>query len=81
MLGGTFCKRNHAAVAKEAAHESSVIARSETTKQSALAVWGIATGLRPRNDSPIVCQINNSLCQKFPPAPAQKLSIIANKLT
>jgi hypothetical protein len=47
-------------VAKEVTHRSSVIARSEATKQSALAVWEIATGLRPRNDSRILCQLNNS---------------------
>jgi len=51
--------RNYA-VAQEATDKSSVIARSETTKQSALAVWEIATGLRPRNDSRILYQVNNS---------------------
>ncbi len=51
--------RNYA-VAKEVRNNMSVIARSEATKQSVLAAWEIATGLRPRNDSPILCLVNNS---------------------
>jgi hypothetical protein len=51
--------RNHA-FAKTVTHKGSVIARSETTKQSVLAVWEIATGLRPRNDSRVACQLNYS---------------------
>jgi hypothetical protein len=41
-------ERNYA-VAKESGHETIVIARSETTKQSIPAGCEIATGLRPRN--------------------------------
>jgi hypothetical protein len=40
--------------------QSSAIARSGTTKQSVLAVCEIATGVRPRNDSRILRQRNNS---------------------
>jgi hypothetical protein len=52
-------KFRNCADAKEATHKNSVIARSEMTKQSILAVWGIATGLRPRNDNRILCQMKN----------------------
>ena len=64
-------------VAKEVTPRSSVIARSEATKQSVLAVWEIATGLRPRNDSRILYQLNKSVCKKFPPAYLQTLFIFA----
>ena len=55
-LGNSF---GNFAIAKEVTHKSSVIARSEATKQSVLAVWEIATGLRPRNDSRSMCPAND----------------------
>jgi len=66
-IGGTlFTKRNYT-YAKKSLHRASVIARSETTKQSVLNGQEIATGLRPRNDGHILSQVNNSVTKSVPP--------------
>ena len=59
-IGGTlFVKRNYA-FAKESVHTTSVIARSETTKQSVLNGQEIVANSRPRNEDHILSQVNNS---------------------